>query len=74
MAPWDLPLDPPLNAISRIYFHYYFFTDLVTISGYTVLGLAVRKGKLKIIKCLVIEYSVDVNGECSFTASICMYC
>ena len=34
----------------------------VTKSGDTVLGLAVREGKLDIIKYLVTECSVSVNG------------
>ena len=35
----------------------------VTKSGDTMLGLAVRLGKLDIIKCLVTKCSVSVNGE-----------
>ncbi len=35
----------------------------VTKDGLTPLGLAVREGKLDVIKCLVKECHVEVNGE-----------
>ena len=49
----------------------YIFTNLklffhaapVTKSGLTPLGLAVSQGKLDVIKWLIDEHKVDVNGE-----------
>ena len=38
-------------------------TGPVTRNGETLLGLAVREGKLEIIKYLVTMQSVDVNGK-----------
>ena len=51
-------------------------TAPVTKSGDTMLGLAVRKGQLDIIKFLVTECSVSVNGEPSVYVSpaICGVC
>lgn len=39
-----------------------FILDPITKSGHTLLGLAVRQGRLDIIKYLVTETEVKVNG------------
>ena len=51
-------------------------TAPVTKSGDTMLGLAVRKGQLRVIKYLVTECSVRVNREQSMYVSpaICSVC
>ena len=51
-------------------------TAPVTWSGDTMLGLTVCRGKLDIIKYLVTECSVSVNGEQSVYVSpaICSVC
>ena len=47
----------------KIHYHFILLPAPVTKSGLTPLGLAVSKGKLDVIKWLIDEHKVDVNGE-----------